>query len=182
MKNHRSVCFAINAGYAEYKGLPGILRTGCPNTPAFKSRYCSLHSPFEESTNSATSTETTKPTSIIIGKRITRQGINYEVNAYELLSWLIYMANLQVVWFNTATTKSSWESASSLPSSLIEEYENSIKGEIAESFASGGQTVHTILTSKSQVKSKESSCSQDSVDAPPVKKIKKDSEIMLEDQ
>ena len=92
------------------------------------------------------------------------------------------MANLQVVWFNTATTKSSWESASLLPSSLIEEYENSVKGEIAESFASGGQTVHILLTSKSNIKSKESSCSQDFIYAPPTKKIKKDSEILLDDQ
>ena len=45
MKNHRQVCFAVNAGYIEYKGLQGRVRSECPNTPCFKSRYCSLHKP-----------------------------------------------------------------------------------------------------------------------------------------
>ena len=75
MKNHRRVCYAVNAGYAEYKGLPGIIRTGCPNTPAYKSQFCKLHNP---------STITTKDTSkksegLIVGKRVIRQGTSYEV-------------------------------------------------------------------------------------------------------
>ena len=45
MKNHRHVCFAKEAGYAEYKGLPGKIQTGCPNTPDLKSRLCSKHRP-----------------------------------------------------------------------------------------------------------------------------------------
>ncbi len=45
MKNHRDVCFAKEAGYAEYKGLPCKIRTGCPNTPDLKSRFCSKHKP-----------------------------------------------------------------------------------------------------------------------------------------
>ena len=43
MKNHRDICSATEAGYTEYDGLPGRIKTGCPNTPGFKSRYCSLH-------------------------------------------------------------------------------------------------------------------------------------------
>jgi len=35
--------------------------------------------------------------------------------------------------------------ASKLPSSLLEEYENNIRGETAETFTSGGQTIHTVL-------------------------------------
>lgn len=46
MKNNREVCFATMAGYAEFSGLVGKIRTGCPNTPSYKSRYCSLHSPI----------------------------------------------------------------------------------------------------------------------------------------
>ena len=46
MKNNREVCYASSAGYAEFSGLTGKVCTGCPNTPAHKSRYCSLHSPF----------------------------------------------------------------------------------------------------------------------------------------
>ena len=45
IKNHRDVCLATYAGYVEYKGLPGKVQTGCPNTPAHKSPYCSLHKP-----------------------------------------------------------------------------------------------------------------------------------------
>ena len=46
MKNNREVCYAIDAGYTEFSNLPGRIRTGCPNTPAYKSRYCSVHAPF----------------------------------------------------------------------------------------------------------------------------------------
>ena len=42
MKNHRYVCAATHAGYAEFKGK---IRTGCPKTPAHKSSYCSVHTP-----------------------------------------------------------------------------------------------------------------------------------------
>ena len=45
MKNHRDVCLATNAGYAEYNGLPGRVRTSCPNYPDYKSSYCSKHKP-----------------------------------------------------------------------------------------------------------------------------------------
>ena len=45
MKNHQDVCFAKNAGYVEFKGLPGRVRSGCPNTPTHKLRYCSHHKP-----------------------------------------------------------------------------------------------------------------------------------------
>lgn len=39
MKNNPSVCLGTHAGYAEYDGLPGAIQTGCPNTPAHKSRF-----------------------------------------------------------------------------------------------------------------------------------------------
>ena len=51
-ENHRRVCYAVNAGYAEYEGLPGVIKTGCPNTPVYKSHFCTLHTP-------STATETT---------------------------------------------------------------------------------------------------------------------------
>ena len=44
MKNSHQVCFATETGHTEFSGLAGTLQTSCPNTPAFKSRYCSLHS------------------------------------------------------------------------------------------------------------------------------------------
>ena len=45
MKNHRHVGCATAAGYTEYKGLQGKVKTGCPNTPALKSSYCKVHKP-----------------------------------------------------------------------------------------------------------------------------------------
>ena len=43
MKNHRDVCYAKDAGFIQFDGLSGSIKTGCTATPAFKNRYCSLH-------------------------------------------------------------------------------------------------------------------------------------------
>lgn len=43
MKNRRHVCNARDAGYIEYPGLPGKVKTGCMLTPEYKSKYCSEH-------------------------------------------------------------------------------------------------------------------------------------------
>ena len=76
MKNHRRVCYAVNAGYAEYEGLPGVIKTGCPNTSVYKSCFCNLHTP---SATETTSTSSEKPKGVIVGKRVTRQETHYEV-------------------------------------------------------------------------------------------------------
>ena len=76
MKNNREVCLAIDAGYAEFSGLPGKVKTGCPNTPQFKSRYCHLHAGLTISVDEAPSEE--RP-GIIISKRVTRSTILYQV-------------------------------------------------------------------------------------------------------
>ena len=87
MKNHRDVCFAASAGYVEYKGLTGRVRTGCPNTPEFKSHYCALHRPAvipkRDSIGTGIATSSTslaeEQVGMIIGKRETRNCILYEV-------------------------------------------------------------------------------------------------------
>lgn len=43
MKKRRHICNARDAGYIEYPGLPGKVKTGCMTTPEYKSRYCSQH-------------------------------------------------------------------------------------------------------------------------------------------
>jgi len=45
MKNHRAVCAATEAGYIEYAGLPGSIKSGCKNTPVQISRFCSFIKP-----------------------------------------------------------------------------------------------------------------------------------------
>ena len=91
MKNHRNVCMATSAGYVEFKGLAGQVRTGCPKTPGYKSLYCSLHKPAmvqpqrcevekadgQSSQSSALAPE--EPVGLIIGRKSTRKSTFYEV-------------------------------------------------------------------------------------------------------
>ena len=86
MKNNREVCYAVDAGYAEFIGLTGKIKTGCPNTPAFKSRYCSIHTPYvaqsdDFDTQAQTTSSLTAPklAGIITNKRVTRTSVLYEV-------------------------------------------------------------------------------------------------------
>lgn len=81
MKNHRAVCLAKEAGYAQYQGLPGKIRTGCPNTPDLKSRFCSKHKPTVVTPQSDQSEleQSEGLQGIIIGKKTTRQTTLYEV-------------------------------------------------------------------------------------------------------
>ncbi len=93
MKNHRDVCFATNAGYVEYQGLHGRVRSGCPNTPCHKSRYCTVHKPAiaipqqeqEVGTSTLSSMTSEGEVGMIIGKRNTRQSTLYEVSCYSML-------------------------------------------------------------------------------------------------
>lgn len=76
MKNHRSVCAASEAGFMEYAGLPGTVKTGCTNTPCQKSRFCHLHKPR------TLSTETVKHNNVIemiLEKKTTRSQTMYKV-------------------------------------------------------------------------------------------------------
>ena len=74
----------INAGYMEYDGLPGKVRTGCPHTPQYMSRYCKPAiatvqniKPDDETPQSLTSHE--DPVGLIVNKRVTRSSTLYEV-------------------------------------------------------------------------------------------------------
>lgn len=95
MKNNREVCYATLAGYAEFSGLPGKIPTGCPNTPSYKSRYCSIHSPImvtptqiqftegDEATANSLSEKKQheeKHAAIITSKRVTRSSNFYQVS------------------------------------------------------------------------------------------------------
>jgi len=45
MKNRRDVCAASEAGFTEFEGLPGAIKTGCPLSPGYQSKYCYEHAP-----------------------------------------------------------------------------------------------------------------------------------------
>ena len=91
MKNHRYVCCATHAGYAGFEGLHGRIRTGCPNTPAFKSSFCGFHAPTvavhhdvgdDSITNEGTQLSLSlegQPVGLLIDKRITRNSTLYKV-------------------------------------------------------------------------------------------------------
>ena len=172
MKNNREVCSAIHAGYAEYSGLPGKVRTGCPNTPDLKSRYCSVHAPFTAiphevqffadgtpaDQDHSTSKKEESQVALITGKRITRNSVFYEVTTTHMNRCMEYATTseyhaymymyLQVVWLGKPMTRSTWEPKSSLPEALVESYEDGLTQEIQrEGMASGGQTIYTLSTS-----------------------------------
>ena len=93
MKNSREVCYAIQAGHTEFNRLPGSIRTGCPNTLSYKSRYCTIHGPimaipqqivFSKDGNPKPANPTTpseeRQAAIIIGKRIACNSTFYQVH------------------------------------------------------------------------------------------------------
>ena len=93
MKNHRDICLAREAGFAEFGGLPGRVKTGCPNMPQPKCRYCPSHAPTAFTPEGEiSSTETAVQQSVqtasskhdeqlafITAKKTTRQNTFYQV-------------------------------------------------------------------------------------------------------
>lgn len=102
MKNRRDVCFAKDAGFIEFDGLPGSIKTGCTATPAYKSRYCNTHKnhacdlkvfdcqdeEMNEPTGPALRHKQSKKCTgnlvaeTILGKKTTRKQTYYQVNQY----------------------------------------------------------------------------------------------------
>ena len=82
MKNRRDVCAATEAGFIEYAGLPGTIKTGCQQTPAYQSKFCYEHSPrvgkCGEGTDQSVSVEDNVVV-LITSKKQTRRGIYYQV-------------------------------------------------------------------------------------------------------
>ena len=53
------------------------------------------------------------------------------------------------MWLGRPVTESTWESATSLPENIVQEFEAGIQRDIQEKpFSSGGQTIHTITSTK----------------------------------
>ena len=76
MKNHRSVCAANEAGYIQYDGLPGRVKTGCTNTPEQKHRFCSLHRPRVPNSNDQNKSAVIES---VLEKKTTRSITYYKV-------------------------------------------------------------------------------------------------------
>lgn len=88
-KNYRDVCKACDAGYVEYEGLQGAVKTGCMNTPQLNSRFCAQHveniavpqhlDPDSESQVSMLQNPKESVVAMILGKRSTRHDTYYQV-------------------------------------------------------------------------------------------------------
>ena len=110
-KNRRSVCMASQAGYVEYPSLPaGSIVTGCTNSPAFKSRFCSVHCPRSCSTpkylcendldgsgvsvDQPTTNSDEQVVGVIRDKKTTRNSVYYKVISACLCKYSLWMVNI----------------------------------------------------------------------------------------
>ena len=78
-KNNRPVCAASEAGYVEYAGLPGRVKTGCMNTPEQQSLFCTLHKPRHMKMTDEVQQCRYGVVETILRKKETRNTIFYEV-------------------------------------------------------------------------------------------------------
>jgi hypothetical protein len=99
-KNFRDVCKARDAGYVEYKGLQGIVKTGCMNSPKLQSRFCELHTEnigtvtphqLDADSTDSQSVQEESVVAMIMGKRSTRSDTYYQVCMCRY-SYQVYMS------------------------------------------------------------------------------------------
>lgn len=81
MKNSRQICAATDAGFVEYDGLPGMVKTGCMNTPDQKSRFCATHKPRQ-----LLSDDCSGVIEMIVSKKTTRSTTFYQVSGHFILN------------------------------------------------------------------------------------------------
>ena len=81
MKNRRDVCAASEAGFVEYEGLPGMIKTGCQLSPAYSSKYCYEHAPrvSHRTDDLLQDNGEESVVSLITAKKETRSGVYYQV-------------------------------------------------------------------------------------------------------
>lgn len=81
MKNRRDICGAKDAGWIQYPGLTGCIKTGCMSSPSFKSPFCEEHKIrcAEDCTSDALVVE------MLLAKKETRSGKYYQVCMYLLV-------------------------------------------------------------------------------------------------
>ena len=101
-QHEKLVCAARDAGFAEYMGLPGRVKTGCTNTPQFGSRYCAVHTPtaFTSVGDNEAKSEA-KPgvyqVAFIIDKKTTRQNTFYKVCSLNIHMYTVQILPLLTV-------------------------------------------------------------------------------------
>ena len=77
MKNSRQICEATDAGFVEHDGLPGMVKTGCMNTPDQKSRFCAIDKPRQ-----LISDDCSGVIEMIVSKKTTRSTTFYQASGH----------------------------------------------------------------------------------------------------
>ena len=87
MKNRRDTCAASEAGYIQYKSLPGTIKTGCQLSPMRTSKYCFYHAPRVSKVCAHDCISTSDSTAIqegivkvLLAKKVTRNSTLYQVS------------------------------------------------------------------------------------------------------
>ena len=92
-KNNRPVCAAEDAGFVEYTGLPGRVKTGCMATPEQTSIFCPLHKPRhvrQQCSSSSVQKESRHGViEMILRKKDTRNTTHYEVELHTVISIML---------------------------------------------------------------------------------------------
>ena len=135
MKNRRDICAASEAGFTEYEGLPGSIKTGCQLSPGYQSKYCYEHTPRispmtarEDQTLDCAKEGIVR---LITAKKQTRSETYYQVHGiHDYLSVCVPADStinmptfFQVAWLGQEE-QMTWEPASTLPQVLINEFES----------------------------------------------------------
>ena len=141
-KNFRDVCKARDAGYIEYEGLEGVVKTGCMNTPKLGSRFCALHTQnvvipqqlnpadSEEQHPQPLQSEEESVIAMIVGKTSTRHENYYQVRSIAHIPGVTHMFlfsfAIKVAWVGKSLSECTWEKQSTLPAKLVDEYEKGV--------------------------------------------------------
>ena len=84
------MCAATEAGYLEYDGLEGNIKTGCQTTPLQTSRYCYHHATRiskPDAEDKCTLSGEEGVVKVIMSKKVTRSGVYYQL----VMLYVIFM-------------------------------------------------------------------------------------------
>ena len=84
------VCAVTEAGFINYTGLPGAIKSGCQLSPGFQSKFCDYHSLRVACMSVDETTSHAGIVGIITNKKTTHSGTFYEVYASIILYMCVY--------------------------------------------------------------------------------------------
>lgn len=100
-KNNRPVCAAEDAGFVEYTGLPGRVKTGCMATPEQTSIFCPLHKPRhirQHCSSSSIQKESRHGVIEMILRKDTRNTTHYEVESHNKIIVILSTFDMLVLY------------------------------------------------------------------------------------